>query len=195
MRLDPIAPEDFGEIAEALEHTRRTLGFVPNSLLTMGQRPGLVRAFANLSREVFMGAELDLDILNMIAHVASTAAGCSYCQAHTASNIADDGTVSERLRKIWEFETSELFTEAERSAFRLARDSAMVPNAVEDGHFDVLKSFYSQRQIVDMLAVISLFGFLNRWNDTLATPLESGPTEVAEKLLSERGWEAGKHAG
>ena len=61
--------------------------------------------------------------------------------------------------------------------------------------FDVLKSFYSQRQIVDMLAVISLFGFLNRWNDTLATPLESGPTEVAEKLLSERGWEAGKHAG
>lgn len=141
-----------------------------------------------------MGAELGMEMLNMLAHVASSAAGCAYCQAHTAAKIADDGPVSEKLKNVWEFEHSDLFTDAERAALRLARDSAVVPNAVTDEHFDDLKVHYSQREIVDMVAVISLFGFLNRWNDTLATPLEKEPQDVAEKLLTETGWEVGKHA-
>lgn len=194
MRLDAIDRDDLGDLETALVNTRRMLGFVPNSLLIMAQRPDLVRAFAHLSGEVFMGASLNKELLNMLGHMASSAAGCSYCQAHTASNIADDGLVSEKLRHVWEFEESELFSDAERAALRLARDGALVPNAVTDAHFDKLKAHYSQREIVDMVAVISLFGFLNRWNDTLATPLEPEPLELAEKLLSERGWEAGKHA-
>ena len=48
--------------------------------------------------------------------------------------------------------------------------------------------------MVEILAIISLFGFLNRWNDTLATPLEAGPKDLGEKHLSGWGWEAGKHA-
>jgi uncharacterized peroxidase-related enzyme len=194
MRLDAIDRDDLGDLETALVNTKRMLGFVPNSLLIMAQRPDLVRAFAHLSGEVFMGASLNKELLNMLGHMASSAAGCSYCQAHTAANIADDGPVSEKLRKVWEFEQSDLFSDAERAALRLARDGALVPNAVTDAHFDNLKAHYTQREIVDMVAVISLFGFLNRWNDTLATPLEKAPLELAEKLLSERGWEAGKHA-
>lgn len=194
MRLDAIDPDDLGDLADALVNTRRMLGFVPNSLLIMAQRPDLVRAFARLSGEVFMGASLDKELLNLLGHMASSAAGCTYCQAHTASNIADGGMVSRKLAAIWEFEQSDLFSEAERAALRLARDGALVPNAVTDAHFDDLKAHYSQREIVDMVAVISLFGFLNRWNDTLATPLENEPLELAQTLLSARGWEVGKHA-
>jgi hypothetical protein len=39
-----------------------------------------------------------------------------------------------------------------------------------------------------------LLGFLNRWNDTLATPLETGPRNFAECHLAATGWEIGKHA-
>jgi len=194
MRLDAIDLDDLGDLADALVNTRRMLGFVPNSLLIMAQRPDLVRAFARLSGEVFMGASLDKELLNLLGHMASSAAGCTYCQAHTASNIADGGMVSRKLAAIWEFEQSDLFSEAERAALRLARDGALVPNAVTDAHFDDLKAHYSQREIVDMVAVISLFGFLNRWNDTLATPLEDEPLELAQTLLSARGWDVGKHA-
>jgi hypothetical protein len=41
---------------------------------------------------------------------------------------------------------------------------------------------------------VALFGFMNRWNDTMATPLEAEPLEVGEKHLAGRGWEVGKHA-
>ena len=45
-----------------------------------------------------------------------------------------------------------------------------------------------------IVGVIAAFGFLNRWNDTMATPLEDEPIEVGERLLAKRGWSAGKHA-
>jgi hypothetical protein len=39
-------------------------------------------------------------------------------------------------------------------------------------------------QVVEIVGVIAMFGFLNRWNDTLATPLEDEPLEFAEKHLT-----------
>jgi hypothetical protein len=38
------------------------------------------------------------------------------------------------------------------------------------------------------VAVIALFGFLNRWNDTLGTVLEDVPKEFVEKELQPLGW-------
>ena len=86
-----------------------------------------------------------------------------------------------------------MFSEAERSALRFARDSSVVPNAVTEEHFDELKQFYSEEEILDMLSWICMYGWLNKWNDTLATPLEEHPISVAETLLSSRGWQVGKH--
>ena len=48
-------------------------------------------------------------------------------------------------------------------------------------------------QVVEIMGVVALFGFLNRWNDSMATPLEDAPAACAIELLGERGWEIGKH--
>jgi hypothetical protein len=53
----------------------------------------------------------------------------------------------------------------------------------------------SDTQVVEIVGVIALFGFLNRWNDTMATPLEEEPKAVGEKHLAAHGWSAGRHAG
>jgi len=42
--------------------------------------------------------------------------------------------------------------------------------------------------------VVAVFGFLNRWNDTMGTPLEEEPIHVGEKYLASHGWSVGKHA-
>jgi hypothetical protein len=46
---------------------------------------------------------------------------------------------------------------------------------------------------VSKRAVCSLFGYLNRWNDTMATTLEDVPLATAERVLAGQGWEVGKH--
>ena len=45
-----------------------------------------------------------------------------------------------------------------------------------------------------MMGVIALFGFLNRWNDSMGSALEDLPIEKGEKYLKEpTNWTVGKH--
>src|SRR5438445_744050 len=75
----------------------------------------------------------------------------------------------------------------ERAALRVAQGAAQVPNDVTDADFGELRRHYSDGQIVDIVAVISLFGFLNRFNDTMATELEASPIEASKRFLAPRG--------
>jgi hypothetical protein len=68
-----------------------------------------------------------------------------------------------------------------------------VPNAVTDEMFTELRKHWTEEQIVEIVGVIATFGFLNRWNDTMGTPLEDEPLAVGEKYLASRGWTPGKH--
>ena len=57
-----------------------------------------------------------------------------------------------------------------------------------------MREHWDEGQIVEILAAISLYGFLNRFNDSLATPLEEGSAAFAEETLGAQGWTRGKHA-
>ncbi len=100
---------------------------------------------------------------------------------------------ADKIAAVFEYETSPIFTPAERSALRVAARAGSVPNGVEDEDFDELRKHYSERETVEIVAVISLFGFLNRWNDTVATELEASPLRFADTHLAGHGWQAGKH--
>lgn len=101
----------------------------------------------------------------------------------------------EKIRAVWEFETSPLFSPAERAALRLGFHAALVPNEASTEDFDELKKHFDEGQIVEIVATIALFGYLNRWNDTMATTLETRAVEVAERAIGSVGWAAGKHGG
>ena len=73
-------------------------------------------------------------------------------------------------------------------------EAASVPNAVTDESYRAWPSTGAENQIVEILGVVCMFGVFNRWNDSMATPLEEVPLARAEELLGARGWEAGKHA-
>lgn len=170
------------------------MGFLPSSMPTMAKAPGLLEAFGSLAATITMMGQIDNGLAQMIANVASHAAGCRYCQAHTAAHAVHAGVPNEKIANVWEFETSDLFSEAERAALRVAQAAAQVPNAVTDQLFAALSNYYSEAQIIQIVATISMFGFLNRWNDTLATTLEPEPLALATEHLGDKGWTAGKHA-
>ncbi len=194
-RLAPLPEDHTPELKEQFEKAKQAYGFVPNSQLTMQRRPKIAAGFGALSAAIWSPDNLvDRGFKRLIAHVASRAAGCQYCMAHTAGGALRLGVEEERLRAIWEYETSPLFSPAERAALDVAVCAAQVPNAVTDEMFARLREHWSDDEIVEIVAVIALFGFLNRWNDTMATPLEGEPAEVGEEYLADRGWSAGKHA-
>lgn len=192
-RLSPLDRGSLTGLAPMLELVEASMGFVPNSLLTMARKPALVEAFAGLSVAVMQNSLLPEGLSSLVAFMVSRSAGCQYCQAHTHHQAARAGLPNEKLDDIWNYEQSPLFSEAERAALRVAQSAAVVPNAVTDEDFVELHKHFSEDQIVEIISVISFFGFLNRWNDTLATPLEDAPRDHAQAHLSAQGWAAGKH--
>ncbi|WP_422020664.1 carboxymuconolactone decarboxylase family protein [Pyruvatibacter mobilis] len=192
--VDGLKREDLAELEGVFQLVEGAMGFLPNSMLIMARKPGLVEAFAGLGLAVQGPSALPDEIKRMAAFMASRAAGCVYCQTHTHHQAANAGISADKLEALWGYETSDLFSEAERSALRVAQSAAQVPNAVTGADMSALKQHFSDEQIVDLVAVISLFGFLNRWNDTFATALEEEPSAHAEAHMAVHGWDAGKHA-
>jgi uncharacterized peroxidase-related enzyme len=194
-RLSPLPAETTPELKEQFELMRRNLGFIPNSILIMQRRPKLAKAFAGLTAAAWdPEGKVDRKLKRLIAHVSSRAAGCQYCMAHTAGGALHFGVEERKLADVWNYQTSPLYSSAERAALDLAVAASGVPNAATDGMFMELRKHWTEEQIVEIVGVISLFGFLNRWNDTMATPLEDEPIEVGEKFLAPHGWSVGKHA-
>ena len=198
--MSHIAPVKSEEIPEQLEPmfemARGAMGFLPNSMPTMAHWPELSATLGSMAMTILRTGELDMGLKQMIAAVVSGAAGCRYCQAHTTHSAAHGGGIDEeKIAEIWSYQQSDLFTDAEKAALDLALAAGQVPNVASDVHFAALKQHYSDRQIIEIVAVISLFGFLNRWNDTLATELEEEPLSFARSLYSPKDWAPSKHVG
>ena len=193
-RLQPLPPETTPELKHHFDFFLGTLGFTPNSVLTMQRKPKLVQAFAQLNAAVMDPAgEVDLGFRRLVGHVASQAAGCVYCQAHTLLGAKNFGVTDEKLADVWNFAGSPLYSDRERVALEFALAAASQPNAVTDELFARLRAHWSENEIVEILGVVAMFAFLNRWNDTMATPLEPVPAEVARRAAGARGWSPGKH--
>src|ERR1041385_5724964 len=195
-RIAPLPPEHSPELKDQFESMQRNLGFIPNSILIMQRKPKLAKALAQLTAAIWdPEGKVDRGLKRLIAHVASRTAGCQYCMAHTAGGALHFGVEEKKVAAICDYQTSPLFSPAERAALDLAVAGASVPNAASDDLFVAMRKHWSEKQIVEIVGVIAMFGFLNRWNDTLATPLEDEPIEIGEKFLASHGWTPGKHRG
>ena len=193
--VPPLPRDTHAGFQERFDHYEATRGFIPNSILTMQRRPAIAAAFMALNKAVLYEGTVPEELKMLVSLIASQAAGCRYCQAHMANLSAIYKASDARIRAVWEYETSDLFSDAERAALTLAFKASIVPNAVEASDFDVLKAHFDEGQIVEIVAAIALFGYLNRWNDTMATDLEDHARQIAERVLGPVAWEAGKHGG
>ena len=192
--MKPLPAETTPELRDDFDIFDKILGFVPNSLLTMQRRPKMVTGFGALTKGVMdpEGA-VDLGLMRLIAHFSSRAAGCQYCEAHSLVAAKIHDVSQEKLDAIWDYQSSPLYSEAERAALDFALAAGSVPNAVDAELFKRMRQHWSEEQIVQILGAVCLYGFLNRWNDSMATDLEETPREMGEKVLSSGGWTGGKH--
>ena len=191
----PLSPESNTDVSKLAEFFNETLGFCPNSVLTMQIRPEIARSFINLNMAVMTNhGRVTSAFKRIIAWVSSNAAGCNYCQAHAIRAAERYGAEQEQLDNIWEYRTHESFNEAERTALDFSLAASQLPNAVDEELQQRMHKYWDDGEIVEILAVVSLFGYLNRWNDSMGTSIENRATESAEKYLAKSGWNKGKHA-
>ena len=194
--VTPLSADHDLETKELAKFFNETLGFCPNSVLTMQRRPAISKAFINLNKAVMANeGRVTSALKRMIAWVSSNATGCRYCQAHAIRAAERYGAEQEQLENIWDYRTHSAFSEAERAALDFSLAASQVPNAVNADIKNRLYEHWDEGEIVEMLGVISLFGYLNRWNDSMGTTMEEGAIESGNQFLRKHGFEVGKHDG
>ncbi|NCO64186.1 MAG: carboxymuconolactone decarboxylase family protein [Flavobacteriales bacterium] len=192
--VSPLSADYDLETKNLAEFFNETLGFCPNSVLTMQRRPAISKAFINLNKAVMANdGRVTSALKRMIAWVSSNASGCRYCQAHAIRAAERYGAEQEQLDNIWEYKTHPAFNEAERAALDFSLAASQVPNQVDETIKKRLYEHWDEGEIVEMLGVISLFGYLNRWNDSMGTSLENDAVESGNQYLAKIRWDKGKH--
>ena len=192
--VTPLSADHDDTTKELAAFFNETLGFCPNSVLTMQRRPAISQAFINLNKAVMANdGRVSSSLKRMIAWVSSNATGCRYCQAHAIRAAERYGAEKEQLDNIWDYRTHEAFSDAERAALDFSLQASQVPNSVDAAIKQRLYTYWDEGEIVEMLGVISLFGYLNRWNDSMGTTIETGAVQSGKQHLGKHGWEEGKH--
>lgn len=181
--IKPLSLSETQEAESAIGWLASATGFTANSMLTLSRRPEIAKAVLDLIRAVVRNPDGTVDpaLRWMVAHVTSLSNGCSYCSAHTFKNGADNGVPQEKLDEIWAFETSDVFSDAERAALRVALSGGQCPSYASAEDMAELRKHFSEEQVVEIGAVIALFGFNNRWNALMETDVEPEVTEFLNK--------------
>lgn len=190
----PVDGASSKEAQEMADFYNETLGFTPNSLFTMMHRPRIANAFLEMNQAVMENkGRVTSSLKRLLAYLSSMTTGCRYCEAHAIRAAERYGADPEKIAHIWDYKTSLVFTDAERAVFDFAIAASSVPNAVTQEISDQLHAHWDDGEIVEILGVVALFGYLNRWNDSMGTALEGPAAADGDKFLAGHGWNIGKH--
>ena len=180
------------ELNKLIKFYNETLGFCPNSIKTMFIRPQIAYAFINLNKAVMENkGKVSSKLKRLIGYITSMVSGCKYCQAHTIRAADRYGASKSQIEEIWNFRDSNNFSDKEKVALEFALLASSVPNQVNKKISEELKKYWNDGEIVEILGVISLFGFLNRWNDSMGTPIEDSALKSGNTYL--KNWNPDKH--
>jgi len=159
------------------------VGYRPNALFTMARRPGLVEAVLGMVQVLLRSpGELPEGLRYMIAAQSSRAADSHYSAAHAAHAAAQSGIGQEKIEQLACYDTSPLFDDAERAALDLATAGSQGSGVNVGSAFIAAQNHFSREALIEIVGIVALFGWFNRWNTMMASDLESEPAEFATQI-------------
>lgn len=185
--IAPLASLDAAGAPAGLQALVDFVGYRPNALLTMARHDGLLAAVLGLVQATVRGpGPLDEGLRFLVACEASRAAGCGYSAAHAAHAATHLGVPLDRLAALDRHADSPLFTPRERAALALAQVAARPladgAAAARDAAFAAVRRHFTEEEVLALVAVVSAFGWFNRWNSLVRSELEAEPATMVGAL-------------
>jgi len=140
-----------------MENGASRMGFLPMDGLIMAHCPEMLKGTGALINSILHTGTVEPGLKRMIGFIVSQAAGCQYCSAHTTYSALKCGIEEKKMKAIWEFQTSEIFSNKEKAALQFAHHAGMMPNACTDDDYEALKKYFSIEEIVELVFTISLY--------------------------------------
>ena len=150
-------------------------GNVPYFFRTVAHRPQVFETMIAHMEAVLSSGTLSTRLKELVVVRTSQINCTAYCLAsHTAISLKL-GWSPEHIEALKDWRGSSLFSEAEKEAINLAEAMTLRSLEYSDEEMARLRRFYSEGEIVELMAAIGLFNYFNRFNDLL----EMEPTQPA----------------
>lgn len=187
-RIEPLERKDLPQYEAIFRGMEESIGYVPNSFVTMARDAGILNAVGALSDAIWYPKTVDEPLRRLVTFAYSHYAGSYYSSAHCACGAEELGLAREKIMNIFDYETSPVYSDAERAVLRLCRHAARIPGEVTDRDVSDLKLHYSTEIVTFIVGMICFMAFLNKWNEIARTALEPVPLKWATENLKPLGW-------
>jgi uncharacterized peroxidase-related enzyme len=160
---------------EIYDRTLRDRGNVPNMFRTMAHRPEIFETIIAHMDAVLNTGSLPKALKELVIVRTSQVNRTPYCLASHTAICKRLGWTDAHIEALKNAPESAEFTESERVAIHLAEVMTRDPHSYSDADFARLRTFYSEGEVVELMAAIGLFNYFNRFNDLL----QMEPTQPA----------------
>ncbi len=191
-RAAPLDAADPRSQDPQLEDLVNFVGYRPNALLTMARKPGLLPAVLGLVQTTLRGEGLiEPELRFLLAAEACRGARCAYSTVHVVHAAQHAGIGWAKLADLPAYGHSEHYSERERAALGIASAGATLPVTDAGTAFEQARRHFSEDEVIEIVSIVSLFGWFNRWNSLMRSTLEPQPAEALhhvgwlKKLLKE----------
>jgi uncharacterized peroxidase-related enzyme len=160
----------------------RDRGNVPNMFRTMAHRPEIFETIIAHMEAVLNTGTLPKALKELVIVRTSQLNKTPYCLASHTAIARKLGWSQVQIEALHDASGREEFSERERVAIRLAEVMTLDAHGYSEAEFARLRSFYSEGEVVELMAAIGLFNYFNRFNDLLQ--MEPTQPASAEELAT-----------
>jgi len=164
--IKPLEKDETNKISKTVyEIFEEESGSVPEWARVMAHRPEILKEFTELFKVIMGGGEIKSYLKWKIAYVVSETLKCKFCVSVTIKMLKKLGASDELLVDI---KKNQNLSGEEKKILNLVKDITL------DGYLDSpeimekLKKEITEAEIVEIVSVIGLFNYINRFNNIFA---------------------------
>ena len=171
LKRDEVSPDAMSIFDRYL----RDRGNVPNMFRTMAHRPQIFETVIAHMEAILNTGTLPKALKELVIVRTSQLNRTPYCLASHTAIARKLGWSAEHIEALHDAAHSEHFSEREKVAIHLAEVMTLDAHGYSEAEFARLRTFYSEGEVVELMAAIGLFNYFNRFNDLL----QMDPTQPA----------------
>jgi uncharacterized peroxidase-related enzyme len=147
-----------GEIYEKFEKEGKN---VPEWVRVMAHRPEILKEFFELFKTIMAGGKIEGLLKWKIAYTVSDTLRCPFCVDVTTKMMKTLGATDKDIEKMKSEKDA-----PEKELLELVREVTKEAQVCNHELFEKLKENFSEEQIVEIVSIIGLFNYINRFNNT-----------------------------
>lgn len=137
---------------------------VPEWMKVMAHCPKILKEFKELFVVVMGNEKIERCLKWKIAYMVSETLRCPFCVDVTSKMLGTMGAKAETLKNL---KAMKNLPDKEKNLFKLVKEITLKANVCTPGFLEKLKESYSEAEIVEIVSIIGLFNYINRFNNSL----------------------------